>query len=64
MGREFGVFDRKTLEYLETIQPPGILGNGHLIDTDSKGNIYITGANGPIQMQKLVFRGMTAAGRE
>ncbi len=62
-GKGIGVFDRKTLGFVTTIAPPGILGIGHLIDTDLKGNIYITGANGRIQMQKLVYKGMTAAGR-
>lgn len=51
------VVDRKTLEILGTVQPLGILGAGHQIATDSKGNIYIaaTGAG----MQKLAFMGMS-----
>lgn len=63
-GKGIGVFDRKTLAYVTTIAPPGILGNGHLIDTDSNGNIYITGANGKIQMQRLLYRGMGQAGQQ
>ena len=53
------VVDRKTLEILGTVQPQGILGGGHQIATDSKGNLYIaaTGAG----MQKLTFKGMSQA---
>ena len=51
------VVDRKTLEILGMVQPQGILGAGHQIATDSKGNLYIaaTGAG----MQKLTFKGMS-----
>lgn len=51
------VVDRQTLEILGTVQPQGILGGGHQIATDSKGNLYIaaTGAG----MQKLTFTGMS-----
>ena len=51
------VVDRKTLEILGTVQPQGILGAGHQIATDSKGNLYVaaTGAG----MQKLTFKGMS-----
>jgi len=56
-NKGIAVIDRKTLEYLGTIQPPGVLGAGHHIQTDSKGNIYIaqTGAG----MQRLLFKGMS-----
>ena len=56
-GKGIAIVDRKSLEYLGTIQPPGILGAGHLIQTDSKGNLYIaqTGAG----MQRLLFKGMS-----
>jgi hypothetical protein len=43
------------------IQPPGMIGAGHHIQTDSKGNIYI--AQTTSGMQKLVFKGMTTASR-
>ena len=51
------VVDRATLEILGTIRPEGILGAGHHIATDSRGNLYVaaTGAG----MQKLTFRGMS-----
>jgi hypothetical protein len=53
------IVDRKTLEVVGNIAPPGIIGPGHHIAVDSKGNLYIaqTG-NG---MQKLVFKGMAPA---
>jgi len=51
------VVDRKTLDYLGEIQPPGILGAGHHIQTDSKGNIYI--AQTSSGMQRLTYKGMS-----
>ena len=56
-GKGIAVIDRKSLEYVGLIQPAGILGAGHHIQTDSKGNIYIaqTGAG----MQRLLFKGMS-----
>jgi ligand-binding sensor domain-containing protein len=59
VGGGDGVFivDRKTLEIVGNIQPAGMIGAGHQIATDSKGNLYIaqTGAG----MQKLTFKGMS-----
>ena len=52
------VVNRKTLDVVGTIQPFGILGPGHHIATDSKGNIYL--AQTTAGMQKLVFKGMPA----
>jgi len=40
-----------------TVQPAGILGAGHHIATDSKGNLYI--AQTARGVQKLVFKGMS-----
>jgi DNA-binding beta-propeller fold protein YncE len=61
VGGGDGVFivDRKTLEIVGDIKPAGMIGAGHQIATDSKGNLYIaqTG-NG---MQKLTFKGMSSA---
>ncbi len=60
-GKNITVVDRKTLEAVGSIAPPGIIGGGHLIQTDSKGNIYIAQTtNG---MQKLTFKGMSTASR-
>ena len=60
-GKGIYVLDRKTLEIVGNIQPAGILGPGHEIATDSKGNLYLaqTGAG----MQKLTFKGMSSAAR-
>jgi DNA-binding beta-propeller fold protein YncE len=55
-GNNIAIVDRKTLEVVGAVQPPGILGPGHHIATDSKGNIYI--AQTTKGLQKLVFKGM------
>ena len=60
-GKNITIVDRKTLEAVGTIEPPGIIGGGHLIQTDSKGNIYI--AQTTSGLQKLTFKGMTTASR-
>jgi DNA-binding beta-propeller fold protein YncE len=60
-GKGIVVVDRKTLDVVGTIQPPGIIGTGHHIATDSKGNIYI--AQPSQGMQKLTFKGLSAAAR-
>ena len=59
VGGSDGLFvvDRKTLETLGTVQPQGILGAGHQIATDSKGNLYIAATSAG--MQKLTFKGMS-----
>jgi NHL repeat len=60
-GKSIMVLDRKSLEVVGNIQPSGILGGGHLIQTDSKGNIYI--AQTTMGLQKLAFKGMTTASK-
>ena len=56
-GKEISIVDRKTLEIAGSIQGPGMLGGGHQIATDAKGNIYVAATgNG---MQKLTFKGMS-----
>jgi hypothetical protein len=59
VGGGNGVFivDSKTLEIVGNIQPPGMIGPGHHIATDSKGNLYI--AQTTAGMQKLTFKGMS-----
>jgi hypothetical protein len=56
-GKGIAIVDPKTLDYLGQIQPPGILGAGHHIQTDSKGNLYI--AQTGTGMQKLAYKGMS-----
>ena len=58
-GKGIAIVDTKTLDYLGQIQPAGILGAGHHIQTDSKGNIYI--AQTTTGMQKLTYKGMAPA---
>ncbi len=58
-GETIEILDRKTLEILGSINVPGMKGGGHLINTDTKGNIYI--ANTGKGMQKLAFKGMSTA---
>jgi hypothetical protein len=58
VGGGDGVFivDPKTLTIVGNIQPPGMIGPGHHIAVDSKGNLYI--AQTTAGMQKLTFKGM------
>jgi DNA-binding beta-propeller fold protein YncE len=60
-GKGILAVDRKTLDVVGTIEPAGIIGTGHHIATDSKGNIYI--AQPSRGMQKLTFKGISTAGR-
>ena len=60
-GKGIMILDRKTLDVVGNIQPNGIIGGGHQIQTDSKGNIYI--AQTTMGLQKLAFKGMTTASR-
>ena len=56
-GDEIAIVDRKTLEVAGSIKAPGMIGGGHQIATDSKGNLYI--AQTSAGMQKLAFKGMS-----
>src|SRR3984893_18303834 len=61
-GESIAIVDRKSLELIGAIKPPGAIGGGHLIGTDPKGNIYVAATAGGVQ--KLTFKGTsTAAGR-
>ena len=60
-GNGIFIVDRKTLEIVGNIEPAGIIGPGHEIATDSKGNLYI--AQTTAGLQKLNFKGMSAADR-
>jgi hypothetical protein len=57
-GTEIVVLNRKTLDIVETISGPGMLGGGHHIATDSKGNIYVAATNRGVQ--KLEFKGLSS----
>jgi hypothetical protein len=56
-GEDIVVVDRKTLEAMGSIKAPGMIGGGHQIATDSKGNIYV--AQTTAGLQKLAFMGMS-----
>jgi len=56
-GKDIAIVDRKSLELVGSIAPAGIVGGGHLIATDPKGNIYIA-ATGQ-GLQKLTFKGVS-----
>ena len=58
-GNSIFIVDRKTLEIAGNVEPAGIIGPGHEIATDSKGNLYI--AQTTAGLQKLTFKGMSAA---
>jgi DNA-binding beta-propeller fold protein YncE len=57
-GTDIVVVDRKSLEIVGSVECPDMVGGGHQIATDSKGNIYVAAiARG---LQKLVFRGIAS----
>ena len=58
-GKEIAIVDRKALEIVGAINAPGMIGGGHEIASDSKGNIYVAGTGAG--MQKLVYKGMSPA---
>ena len=55
-GDDIVIVDRKALEPVGSIKVAGMIGGGHEIATDSKGNIYI--AQTTAGLQKLTFKGM------
>jgi hypothetical protein len=59
-GKGIFVVDRKKLEIVGNIQPAGMIGPGHHIAVDSKGNLYI--AQTTAGLQKLTYKGMSPAG--
>src|SRR5262249_12123028 len=60
-GKTIAIVDRKTLTLAGEINGPGMVGGGHHIANDSRGNLYVAATgNG---MQKLSFKGMTTASR-
>jgi DNA-binding beta-propeller fold protein YncE len=60
-GKGIAVVDTASFAIVGQIEPAGIVGPGHQIATDSKGNIFIaqTGQG----MQKLTYKGMSTAAR-
>jgi DNA-binding beta-propeller fold protein YncE len=60
-GPEIAVVDRKTLRIVEFIKGNGILGGGHQMMADRKGNLYTAQTNRGLQ--KLTFVGMSPASK-
>jgi glyoxylase-like metal-dependent hydrolase (beta-lactamase superfamily II) len=58
-GNGIRVYDRRTLEFLTTIEGEGVVGAGHQIQTDSHGNLYIAATGSGYQ--RLVFTGLSLA---
>jgi len=58
-GDAISMLDRKTLEVVGAVKLPGLIGAGHHIATDSKGNLYI--AQTAAGVQKLTFKGLSAS---
>ena len=58
-GDDIVIVDRATLQIVGSIKVPGMIGGGHHIATDSKGNIFIAGTT--MGLQKLTFKGMSTA---
>jgi hypothetical protein len=55
-GMDIAIVDRRSMEIVGTIKVPGMIGGGHHIAVDSKGNLYIAGT--AAGLQKLTFKGM------
>ncbi len=55
-GSEIAVVDRKSMKIVEMIKGDGVMGGGHQIIVDAKGNLYAALTNRGLQ--KLTFTGM------
>jgi DNA-binding beta-propeller fold protein YncE len=55
-GMDITIVDRRSLEVVGSIKPAGMIGGGHQIAVDAKGNLYIAGT--AAGLQKLAFKGM------
>src|SRR5262245_60275024 len=53
-GEDIVIVDRKSMAIAGSIKVPGMIGGGHHIATDSKGNIYIAATG--MGLQKLAIR--------
>jgi len=56
-GDNIVIVDRKAMAIAGTIKLPGMVGGGHHLATDSKGNIYVAATG--MGFQKLTFKGMS-----
>lgn len=55
-GTDIVVVDRKSMQTIGSIEGGGVVGGGHQIGVDSKGNIYVAATNRGLQ--KLTFKGL------
>jgi DNA-binding beta-propeller fold protein YncE len=53
-GQDIVVVDRKAMRIAGTVKPQGLIGGGHHIATDSKGNLYIAQTTAGMQKLRLV----------
>jgi DNA-binding beta-propeller fold protein YncE len=53
------ILDRKSLTQVGAITDPAVLGGGHHIAVDSKGNLYVAGTSQG--MRRLLYKGMSAS---
>jgi len=60
-GTDIVVVNRKTMEIASIIEGGGVIGGGHQMQTDSKGNLYVALTNRGLQ--KLTYRGLSETGR-
>jgi len=60
-GTDIVVVNRKTLEIVTAIQGPGMVGGGHQMQTDLKGNLYIAATGRGLQ--KLTLKKISESGR-
>jgi DNA-binding beta-propeller fold protein YncE len=60
-GTDIVVVNRKTLEIVTTIQGAGMVGGGHQMQTDSRGNLYIAATTRGLQ--KLTLKRISEGGR-
>jgi DNA-binding beta-propeller fold protein YncE len=57
-GNEIAILDRQTMEQVGAVKIPGLIGAGHHIATDAKGNLYI--AQTAAGVQKLTYKGLSS----
>jgi DNA-binding beta-propeller fold protein YncE len=57
-GNEIAILDRQTMEQVGAVKVPGLIGAGHHIATDAKGNLYI--AQTAAGVQKLTYKGLSS----
>ena len=58
-GTDIVVVDRKSMEIVGSIEGGGLVGGGHQIGVDSKGNLYVAATGRGLQ--KLTFKGLASA---